>query len=280
MKKAFNIIEREFEKSILLDVSYRGDRKKKTIVIFCHGYKGFKDWGYWNAMAEKYAEENLFFLKFNFSHNGGTINNPIDFPDLTAFGENNFIKELDDLETVISWITSPINTYSKEINTKEIILIGHSRGGGIVTIKASEDKRITKVITLAGVSDYKSRFPVGQELANWEREGVTFIENSRTKQQMPHYFQFYTNFIENEQRLTISKAIKNLSKPYLIVHGTADETVTLKEAKDLHSWNTKSELFTIQNANHVFGSSHPCDKETLPVDLQIAITKTIGFIKK
>jgi esterase/lipase len=257
-----------------------GMEKKKPIVIFCHGYKGFKDWGYWNAMAEKYAEENLFFIKFNFSHNGGTINNPIDFPDLTAFGENNFIKELDDLETVISWITSPINSYSKEINTKEIILIGHSRGGGIVTIKASEDKRITKVITLAGVSNYKSRFPVGQELAHWEREGVTFIENSRTKQQMPHYFQFYTNFIENEQRLTISKAIKNLSKPYLIVHGTADETVTLKEAKDLHSWNTKSELFTIQNANHVFGSSHPCDKETLPVDLQIAITKTIGFIKE
>lgn len=280
MKKSSNIIEREFEKSILLDVSYCDDGKKKPIVIFCHGYKGFKDWGYWNAMAENYAEENLFFLKFNFSHNGGTINNPIVFPDLTAFGENNFIKELDDLETVISWITSPINTYSKEINTKEIILIGHSRGGGIVTIKASEDKRITKVITLAGVSDYKSRFPVGQELAHWEREGVTFIENSRTKQQMPHYFQFYTNFIENEQRLTISKAIKNLSKPYLIVHGTADETVTLKEAKDLHSWNTKSELFTIQNANHVFGSSHPCDKETLPVDLQIAITKTIGFIKK
>ena len=280
MRKAFNIIEREFEKSILLDVSYRGDGKKKPIVIFCHGYKGFKDWGYWNAMAEKYAEENLFFLKFNFSHNGGTINNPIDFPDLTAFGENNFIKELDDLETVISWITSPINSYSKEINTKEIILIGHSRGGGIVSIKASEDRRVSKVITLAGVSDYKSRFPVGQELAHWEKEGVAFIENSRTKQQMPHYFQFYTNFIENEQRLTISKAIKNLSKPYLIIHGTADETVPLKEAKDLHSWNTKSELFTIQNANHVFGSSHPCYKETLPVDLQIAITKTIGFIKE
>ena len=280
MKKASNIIEREHEKSILLDVSYRGDGKKKPIVIFCHGYKGFKDWGYWNAMAEKYAEANFFFLKFNFSYNGGTINEPIDFPDLTAFGENNFIRELDDLETVISWITSPLNTYSKEININEIILIGHSRGGGIVSIKASEDRRVSKVITLAGVSDYKSRFPVGQELAHWEKEGVVFIENSRTKQQMPHYFQFYTNFIENEQRLTISKAIKNLSKPYLILHGTADETVPLKEAKDLHSWNTKSELFTIQNANHVFGSSHPCDKETLPVDLQIAITKTIGFIKE
>jgi esterase/lipase len=280
MKKASNIIEREHEKSILLDVSYRGDGKKKPIVIFCHGYKGFKDWGYWNAMAEKYAEANLFFLKFNFSYNGGTINEPIDFSDLKAFGENNFTRELDDLETVISWITSPLNTYSKEINTNEIILIGHSRGGGIVSIKASEDRRVSKVITLAGVSDYKSRFPVGEELAHWEKEGVAFIENSRTKQQMPHYFQFYTNFIENEQRLTISKAIKNLSKPYLIVHGTADETVPLKEAKDLHSWNTKSELFTIQNANHVFGSSHPCDKETLPVDLQIAITKTIGFIKE
>ncbi len=280
MIKHSHIIEQGISKPILFDISFIKNEKQKPVVIFCHGYKGFKDWGCWNIMADKFAEENFFFIKFNFSHNGGTTDNPIDFPDLNAFGENNFIKELDDLDSVISWVLNSSNEYSGEIDVNQIILIGHSRGGGIVTIKASEDKRITKVISLAGVSDYKSRFPVGDALAHWKKEGVAYIENARTKQQMPHYFQFYTNFIENEQRLTISNAVKNSSIPYLIVHGTSDATVLLKEAEALHSWSNNSELFTIKDADHVFGANHPWNKEILPKDLQVAINKSIDFIKE
>ena len=55
------------------------------LIIFCHGYKGFKDWGAWNLMAEAFAKIGFCFIKFNFSHNGGTIEQPIDFPDLEAF---------------------------------------------------------------------------------------------------------------------------------------------------------------------------------------------------
>ena len=280
MTKETSTLDRENNKSILLDVSFNKNGKQKPILIFCHGYKGFKDWGCWNVMASHIATANFFFLKFNFSHNGGTIEEPIDFPDLNAFGENNFIKELDDLENVISWITSSENKYSSELNSQEVILIGHSRGGGIVSIKASEDNRVTKVITLAGASDYKSRFPIGDELAYWRKEGVAYIENGRTKQQMPHFIQFYDNFIENEERLTISSGAKNITIPHLIIHGTTDDTVPFHEAEALHSWNKNSELFAIKDANHVFGGSHPWESDSLPSDLEIAMHKIINFSKK
>jgi len=279
MIKETSILQRENKKPIILDVSFSRDGKQKPIVIFCHGYKGFKDWGCWNLMASHVATANMFFLKFNFSHNGGTMEQPIDFPDLNAFGENNFIKELDDLENVISWLTSPENKYSTEVNSQEIILVGHSRGGGIVTIKASEDDRVTKVITLAGASDYKSRFPAGDQLAYWRKEGVAYVENGRTKQQMPHFIQFYDNFMENESRLTISTAAEKLTIPHLIIHGTTDETVTFQEAEALHNWNATSELFAIENANHVFGGSHPWERESLPKDLELAVNKIISFSK-
>ena len=279
MIKETSILERENKKPIILDVSFNKNGKQKPILIFCHGYKGFKDWGCWNVMASHMTTANFLFLKFNFSHNGGTMEQPIDFPDLNAFGENNFMKELDDLENVISWITSPENKYSSEMNSQEIILVGHSRGGGIVTIKASEDNRVTKVITLAGASDYKSRFPTGDQLAYWRKEGVAYIENARTKQQMPHFIQFYDNFMENEERLTISKAAKKITIPHLIIHGTTDETVTFQEAEALHNWNKISELFSIENANHVFGGSHPWESEMLPSDLELAANKIINFSK-
>ncbi|MGB1269001.1 MAG: alpha/beta hydrolase family protein [Flavobacteriaceae bacterium] len=277
MVKQTHVLSPKDTKPILTDVTFLQTNKPKPIVVFCHGYKGFKDWGCWNLLAKSIAESALFFLKFNFSHNGGTIENPIDFPNLEAFGENNFSKELNDLNTVLNWINSNENPYAKEFDPSNIILLGHSRGGGIVTIKAAEDKRIKKLVTLAAVSDYKSRFPIGPELEYWKNHGVAYIENTRTKQQMPHYFQFYEDFITNETRLTISRAAKELNVPHLIIHGTADETVAFKEAESLFDWSTKSELFAIEDANHVFGSAHPWSDNTLPEDLHLAVKEIIKF---
>jgi pimeloyl-ACP methyl ester carboxylesterase len=277
MIKETHVLSHEGKKSILADVSFIKNNQQKPIVIFCHGYKGFKDWGCWNLLAEGIADASLFCLKFNFSHNGGTIEQPIDFPDLNAFGENNFSKELDDLELILNWITNSENTYTSEIDTSNIILLGHSRGGGIVTIKASEDKRVTKVITLAGTSDYKSRFPIGAELDYWKKEGVAYIENARTQQQMPHHIQFHEDFVANETRLTISRAAKKLTIPHLIIHGTSDTTVPFIEAENLHDWSIYSELFAIEEANHVFGGSHPWPENALPEDLELAVKEIINF---
>lgn len=267
------------KKPIVTDVFYEQDNFKKPIIIFCHGYKGYKDWGAWNLMANTFAANNLFFVKLNFSHNGGTLENPIDFPDLNAFGENNFILELNDLEDVINWLINNKN-YKSEIDTSNITLIGHSRGGGIVSIKASENKNISKVITLNGVSDYGVRFPKGDDLIRWKNEGVMYVVNGRTKQEMPHYYQFYKNFLENEERLTIKKAVENLQKPMLIVSGGGDVVVTSKEGELLHSWNTKGELFFVDEMNHTLGGKHPWEEDKLPKPLDAVVKKCITFIRQ
>ncbi len=85
------------QKPIVADVTYPQNSSHLPVVIFCHGYKGFKDWGAWGLVANAFAKEGFAFLKFNFSHNGGTFEQPIDFPDLEAFSEDNFTKQLDDL---------------------------------------------------------------------------------------------------------------------------------------------------------------------------------------
>ena len=229
-------------------------------------------------MSSVFVNENIFLVKFNFSHNGGTLENPIDFPDLEAFGHNNYSKELDDLDTVISWLLNNAD-YHSEIDSENITLIGHSRGGGIVSIKSSEDKRISRLITWASVSDYASRFPEGEILNYWKKQGVAYIENARTKQQMPHYIQFYQNFIENKERLHIQSSIEKLTIPHLIIHGTADTTVPLIEATNLQSWNEKSELFLIENGDHSFGAKQPWLEDELPSDFKIVLNKTIQFIK-
>ena len=271
-----NIIKGLHQKPILADVFYQKNNQKKPIVIFAHGFKGYKDWGAWNLVAEKFAENGFIFVKFNFSHNGGTVSQPIDFPDLEAFGNNNFIKELDDLQSVINWIAQN-DSLTDEIDPENLTLIGHSRGGGIVLLKAAEEKLVKKVITWAAVADFGARFPKGSELENWRKKGVAYIHNSRTNQQMPLYFQFYQNFSKNKLRLNICNAVKRLKIPQLIIHGKSDETVNPIEAKNLHKWNPKSKLYFIEG-NHTFGSKHPWLGTELPRGLEESVKKSIEFI--
>ena len=264
---------------ILLDYTYDDAQTSHQVALFCHGYKGFKDWGAWNIMAEAFANAGLFFVKFNFSHNGGTLEQPIDFPDLEAFGNNTYTKELDDLESVLNWLTAEDFEHAPQIDTTDITLVGHSRGGGIVLIKAEEDSRVTKVITLASVSDYKARFPRGKDFEAWKKDGVMHVVNGRTKQKMPHYFSFFEDFKANYERLNIQKVAKRLEKPLLILHGTNDTSVKNYNAENLKNWNENATLRWIANADHVFNTKHSWESDTLSKQLNLVVLKSISFIK-
>jgi pimeloyl-ACP methyl ester carboxylesterase len=272
------IVQGNHQKPIVTDVFYTETNQPKKVVVFCHGYKGFKDWGAWNSMAESFAKAGFFFVKFNFSHNGGTKEQPIDFPDLEAFGNNNYTKELDDLESVLNWIS--LNTdFKKEADIHNISIIGHSRGGGIVVLKAHQDKRIKKVITLAGVSDYKSRFPKNEAFEQWKEKGVYYVKNGRTHQEMPHFYQFYEDFTKNKNRLDIQHATENLTIPHLILHGNKDTSVLIQEAEKLKKWNPNSKYVIIENADHVFNVYHPWEKEEVSNELEETIQVCIDFLR-
>jgi len=273
------ILERTQKKPILFDYFYKENNQPKPIVIFSHGYKGYKDWGSWNIMAKEFAKANLFFVKFNFSHNGGTMNNPIDFPDLDAFANNNYSIELDDLESVINSVCKDKNI-EQEIDKNNIILIGHSRGGGIAVLKASQNTKITKVISWNGISDIEARFPKGEELKAWKKAGIGYIQNTRTKQQMPNNFQVYEDFIANKENLQIQKAIKNLKIPHLIIQGTADTVVLPIEAKNMHQWNANSKLELIDNMDHAMGNTQPWKANYLPDFMEIVVEKTLQFVQE
>ena len=272
------VLERKDNKPIVIDTFYKTEKDNQPVVIFCHGYKGFKDWGAWDLMGKKIADANLCFIKFNFSHNGGTVDIPIDFPDLEAFGNNNYTTELEDLNDIIDW-TQQYFKNNTAIDENEIYLIGHSRGGGIVSIKTEEDSRIKKVVSLAGVCDYKSRFIKDDALKQWEKDNVFYVLNGRTKQEMPHYYQFYIDFITNEERLTIKRAVSNLKGPHLIIHGSEDTSVTIDNAEALHKWNPNSELVIIDGADHVFNTKHPWKLNTLSNELENTAKAIIRFLK-
>jgi pimeloyl-ACP methyl ester carboxylesterase len=272
------ILESKHGRRFLADVQVYADGAKKPAVIFCHGFKGFKDWGCFNQLGSAFGAAGFVFVKFNFSHNGTTVDAPMDFADLEAFGHNNFIIELDDLGVVLDWMHAPGFEYREEVDYSRIYLMGHSRGGGICLLKGYEDERVSKIATWGAVNEFGKFWSKGlMEII--KRDGVIYIPNARTNQKMPVYWQLYENYQENLDRLHIPTAVKQLEKPVLVVHGTSDETVLVSSATELGQWNPKVEVYLIQGANHNFGAKHPCMEEALHDDMQLAFEKTVSFFK-
>ena len=265
-------------RNILIDVYAPAKSDYSPVVIFSHGFKGFKDWGPFNHIANLIAAAGFVFVKFNFSYNGTTEDEPTEFSDLDAFGNNNFTKELEDLECVLDWVHQESDRLRADISA--IALVGHSRGGGITILKAAEDDRVKTLVTWAAVADF-GRFLTKQDISKWKDSGVHFVENARTGQSMPLYLQLYDDFVQNQHRLHIKSAISRLQIPMLIVHGTADETVPVQQAEELHmECSGNSTLVPIEGADHTFGSSHPFMESKLPAHFQRVINETLHFLKK
>ncbi len=265
----------------LLDIYYEKTGAPKPIVLFAHGFKGFKDWGHWHLLARAFAQAGFVFIKFNFSHNGTTLERPAEFDSLEAFGRNNYSKELADLEAVMLWLHSGQDDFpAREAKLEDIYLIGHSRGGAIALIKAAQDERIRALATWASVSrlDYAWQDP--KLMKEWEKKGVYHVINGRTGQRMPVYFQMYRDFKAREEQLDVQAAARQLGRPMLVVHGTDDPAVPEAAAQQLKEWHPKARLHLIEGANHVFGGSHPYPSGELPGHARELAEVTINFFRE
>ena len=251
-------------------------KEPKAMVIFAHGYKGYKDWGPWNQVQDFFVKQNYGFIKFNFSHNGGTAEDSIDFPDLDAFGQNNYCKELFDLDKITLLTESILK--ERELNIP-IFLIGHSRGGGMVIIHGSADKRINKVVSWAGISNIEARFPLDDELDDWRTSGMRYVQNGRTKQLMPHHYSMYENYLDNKEKLNIQLACENMRKPFVQIHGDMDLAVSISEGLLIAKW-TETNIEIIKGAGHTFETKHPWDSNVLPEDMQVVLDKTLMFFEE
>jgi esterase/lipase len=269
-------IKNKSGKTINIDLRYKNTTEKLPLLLFCHGFKGFKDWGCFPYMLDKIANENIFTVSFNFSLNGvdNEKDNPVDFERLDDFAKNTFSEELNDLGCVIDFLEKGKEKYN--YNFGSLVLAGHSRGGGIAILKTAEDKRITKLITLASVAEF-NRY--GDETKRvWRDRGFIEALNTRTKQKMRMNISLLEDLEKNYSRLNIKGAMEKIDVPVLIIHGSEDLAVEKSEADTLYnlSKKDKTKLVILENTGHTFGAVHPF-AGTTPL-LEIVIEEIINFI--
>ena len=223
-------------------------------VVFVHGFKGFKDWGFGPYLAEYFAANGFFVVTFNFSHNG-LGKNKFEFTELEKFAKNTYSREVRELDEII---TAVRNGYFGFANDSKIGLIGHSRGGAIALLCASKRNDISAVATWAAISKL-DRYSDRQK-REWRNTGFFEALNTRTNQVMRLDVSLLDDIEQNSgESLSIEIAVKNLNCPLLIVHGDQDLTVPIAEADQIYNWSDKSktEFLKIFGTGHTFDVVHP-----------------------
>jgi dipeptidyl aminopeptidase/acylaminoacyl peptidase len=154
-------------------------------------------------------------------------------------------------------------------------VIGHSRGGGIAILQTAQDPRVRALVTWAAIASVV-RWPTEERTA-WRQAGKTVVRNARTGQELPLYTDVLDDIDQNSAALDIEAAAQRIRVPWLLVHGTADESVRFAEAELLQSAGPKetTRLLPVSGEGHTFGAVHPWRSST--PELESVFDATLGL---
>lgn len=248
--------------------------KSSLCLIFVHGFKGFKDWGFFPYTSKHFADKGFCVLSFNFSHNG-VDDQGFDFNRLDKFAENTISLEISELVQIINAYK---NGFFEENVFGKMCLIGHSRGGA-VSLLSSLIEKVDAYIVWASV-DKLDRY-TNRQKTEWRKQGFVEVLNSRTNQMMRMNFSLLEDIEKNKSgSLSIENAVKDLHKPLLIFHGEQDLTVPITEGEQIYNWSDKSitEFERFPTCGHTFDIVHPFEGSNKKFDL--VLSKTEEFLRK
>ncbi len=226
-------------------------------LICCHGFKGYKDYGFLPMLCEQAALQGLVAMRFNFSHSGMTNNTEtFERPDL--FEKDRWGRQIEDLQYVFE--------NDKRIATLPRVVFGHSRGGVTGTLFAGRIKPPSLVGMInAAAPDYACKMDdlVRDQI---RAEGRLLSPSGRTGQKLYVGLDWLEEIERDPDLFDPILAATKVDCPMLILHGDQDETVPLDCAHNLHQSATpNSEKAIIEGANHVFNCPNPMPVDT-PTD--------------
>ncbi|WP_312111949.1 alpha/beta hydrolase [Brevibacillus reuszeri] len=263
------------------DLTIRGDvhamesaGAAQPLLIFCHGFKGFKDWGSFPYVAEELAKRGIATIRFNFSCNG-VGESLTDFDELEKFGRNTYAREIADLTLLTEWIAAgkiPLPSY---VDKTKLYVLGHSKGGGDAILFGAGNPHIAGIVTWNGIAhvnlfDEKLRQQIVEN-------GVGYIPNARTGQNMPITHVVIDDVDNNAQEYDLLEKVSVMQQPLCIIIGEKDFVRLVEGAKRLHAVAKNSELHWIEGADHTFNTRHPFSG-TSP-QLEAAIEQTAAFVR-
>jgi putative redox protein len=203
-------------------------------VVFGHCFTCSRHTRIIRQICSELAEKDFLALRFDFSGNGQSEG---------EFSASNYSKQITEMQTAAAVIA--------EKGARWIGLAGHSMGAVIAVLTAARTQAVKAVCVLAGrLSGLNAtHFFSKRQLKELEDTGkVSFSSRGRS-------LQLSTKFFADTEQYDLPETIKSLQKPLMVVHGDADEIISVQDAYLAKTLNPEyTELAVISGADHMFSN--------------------------
>ncbi len=214
-----------------LDFTFRpGERQ---LVVIGHGVTANKDRPWALTIAEALETAGHATLRLSFSGNGGSEG---------KFEDSTISKEVADLGSVFDALENAGNN--------EVCYVGHSMGAAVGVLRASRDPRIRKLVSLGGMVDTA-------DFCQRKFGALNPGEFMWDKPECP----LSQAFIDDLHGIgTTAPRGAEITIPWLLVHGTADDVVPIRDSETIAEHAPHARLVALEDADHVFtgAAAHQC----------------------
>ena len=253
------------------------EKLKSSAVFILHGFKGYKDWGFFPHISETLSKNGFISIPFNFSLNGRV--NDKNQLNIDEFASNTISQEINDLKSTIeSFINGNIipNNHLEEIWNGDIYLLGHSLGAAVALLSFKDVKLIKKIVLLAPISRVDRYTDRQKEL--WKNNGKLEFFDTKLNLELKLNYSFLEDIEKN--KFILKDILETLPLPTLLIHGKQDLTANIKEALNIIDWASNSKnlsQYLIDNTGHTFGVENPFTGSTKALDN--VIDESLKFFK-
>jgi pimeloyl-ACP methyl ester carboxylesterase len=270
---------------IACDVRFDPSGGRVPVIVICHSFMAFKDWGFFPHVATVLAERGFTTVAFNFSRNGVRPGSDrID--DFDAFAANSFTREIADLGLVVGAVREG-RLEGGHCDEGRIVLLGHSRGGGIAISCASRDPDIAALVTWSSIATFDRWTP--HQKAGWREGGYLPLSGQAGVSPLRLGMEVLREIDSELPGRTgqAGEAVRGMpagidpvvrapyiSVPWLILHGKADVTVPEREAEFLarSSGSKDTTLLLLDSVGHLYNARTPEEDHYVTINHVISLT--------
>ena len=234
-----------------IDHTFYPGTRADALVILGHGVTGNKDRPLLVTLAKALSASGWPCLAISYSGNGASEG---------SFEDSNITKEIADLQAVLEMVPADV----------KVAYIGHSMGGAVGVLTAARDMRIFTLISLAGMTHTAAftRREFGDVTPGagfmWEDEDCPLSQK------------FVDDLTQIGDTLSAAEA---LPQPWLLIHGSEDDTVPPQDGRDAYEAATSiKQWLEIPGEGHLFSElSYPQIVQTVDAWLSLHLEGTSGW---
>jgi pimeloyl-ACP methyl ester carboxylesterase len=240
------------------------------VIVCVHGFKGFKDWGFWPETARRLCDAGFGVVRFNFSHSG--IGEDLqNFTEPALFETGTYTREVQDLRLVLKALARGEIDPAGDLDTARPGLIGHSRGAvSVLAVAASEP--VGPLVLWNPVSslvwwDKETR-------RRWRETGTWQTVNKRTGQTFAVTTGLLDDAENNRDALHPVANAGRIQTPLLVVVAADDESVPPEAGRRLARAAPagRGSLRELPGTGHTFGAAHPWQETPAAFEAALAAT--------